>query len=170
MSAPTPAGGAGEGAAPVAAPGRTLRVIAVYKFCKAALMTAIGLGTLRLLDPAVAAWADRWAAALALRHDRRLLGQLIALVSGLSPGRLQALAIGAFAVALLFLTEGVGLWMGKRWAEYLTVVATTLFVPFEIVQLARHVTLTRSAALLINLAVVAFLVYLLRRSESARQA
>jgi len=170
MSAPTPAGAAGEGVAPVTAPDRALRVIAVYKFCKAALMTAIGLGTLRLLDPAVAAWADRWAAALALRHDRRLLGQLIALVSGLSPRRLQALAIGAFAVALLFLTEGVGLWMGKRWAVYLTVVATTLFVPFEIVQLARHVTLTRSAALLINLAVVAFLVYLLRRSESARQA
>jgi uncharacterized membrane protein (DUF2068 family) len=60
--------------------------------------------------------------------------------------------------------------MGKRWAEYLTVIATTLFVPVEIVQLVRLVTATRLAALLINLAVVAFLVYRLRRSESRRPA
>jgi uncharacterized membrane protein (DUF2068 family) len=159
---------------PVAAagpgPDRALRLIAVYKFCKAALTVAIGLGTMRLLNPAVAAWADRWAAALALRHDRRLLGQLIAVVAGLSPHRLEELALGAFTIALLFITEGVGLWMGKRWAEYLTVIATTLFVPVEIVQLVRLVTATRLAALLINLAVVAFLVYRLRRSESRRPA
>jgi uncharacterized membrane protein (DUF2068 family) len=171
VSAPRPpqTGGEPGGAAPPGAD-RAVRVIAVYKFCKAALLTAIGLGTLRLLDPAVAAWADRWAAALALRHDRRLLGQLIALVSGLSPRRLHAVAIGAVTIALLFLTEGVGLWMGKRWAEYLTVIATTLFVPFEVAGLMRVITPTRVAALLINLAVVAFLVYLLRRSDDAHPA
>ena len=91
-------------------------------------------------------------------------------MSGLSPGRLHALAIGAFSVALLFVVEGVGLWMGKRWAAYLTVIATTLFVPFEIVQLARLVTAARAAALLINLAVVAFLAYRLRRFEAPRPA
>ncbi|MGA2384656.1 MAG: DUF2127 domain-containing protein [Gemmatimonadales bacterium] len=170
MSQPTPPGAPGESAAPPLATDRALRFIAVYKFCKTALMVALGLGTLRLLNPEVAAWADRWAAALALRHDRRLLGLLIGTVSGLSPHRLYELAIGSFAVALLFATEGVGLWLEKRWAEYLTVVATTLFVPIEIVQLARRVTVTRSSALLINLAVVAFLVYLLRRAEAGRTA
>lgn len=170
MSAPAPPGAPEGSSGPPRAPDGALRVIAVYKFCKTVLMTAIGLGTLRLLNPEVAAWADRWAAALALRHDRRLLSQLFALVSGLSPHRLHELAIGAFTIALLFLTEGVGLWLGKRWAAYLTVVATSVFVPFEIMQFARHVTATRSAALLINLAVVAFLVYLLRRSEALRGA
>jgi uncharacterized membrane protein (DUF2068 family) len=170
VSAPTPPGAPEKSATPAPAPDRALRVIAVYKFCKTALMVTLGLGTLRLLNPDVAAWADRWAAALALRHDRRVLSQLFALVSGLSPRHLHELALGAFTVALLFLTEGVGLWRGKRWAEYLTVIATTLFVPFEIVSLARRVTATRSAALLINVAVVAFLVYLLRRSEALRAA
>lgn len=170
MSTPTPPGTPEEHAALARAPDRALRVIAVYKFCKTVLMVAIGLGTLRLLNPDVAAWADRWAAALALRHDRRLLSQIFAVVSGLSPRRLHEVAMAAFTIALLFMTEGVGLWLGKRWAEYLTVVATTLFVPFEIVELARRVTPTRFAALLINLAVVAFLIYRLRRSESARPA
>ncbi len=165
MSAPQPPAGA---AAPDRRPDRALRVIAVYEFAKTVLMVALGLGTLRLLDPDVAAWAERWAAALSLRHDRRLLGELIALVSGLSPRRLHELAIGAFAVAALFLTEGVGLWMGRRWAEYLTVVATMVFLPVEFVQLVRRETPTRLAALLINLAVVAFLVYLLRRAEARR--
>ena len=73
MSAPAPLGTPGESAVPAPAPDRALRFIAAYKFCKAALLVAIGLGSLRLLNPEVAAWADRWAAALALRHDRRLL-------------------------------------------------------------------------------------------------
>jgi len=165
VSAPAPPPPAEPQVAAASAPDRALRVIAVYKFCKTALMLVLALGTVRLLNPDVAAWANRWATELSLRHDRRLLGQLISLITGLSNRRLHALAVGAFSVALLFLTEGVGLWMGKRWAEYLTVIATTVFVPFEIVQLARVVTVVRIAALLVNLAVVAFLVYRLRRAE-----
>ena len=154
-------------AAPEAAPAadRALRVIAVYKLVTAVLTVALGLATLRLLNPHVAALIDDWATALALRHDRRLLGQFISMVSGLSNRRLHEFAIGAFAVAALFVVEAGGLWMGKRWALYLTVVATTLFVPFEVVQLARMITLVRCAALLLNLAVVAFLVHRLRRVE-----
>lgn len=166
-NAPPRAGPPAERAVAAGArPDRALRFIAWYKFCKTALLVAVGLGTLRLLKPEVAAWAERWAAALALRHDRRLVGELIAAVSGLSPRRLHELAIGAFVFAALFATEGVGLWRGKRWAEYLTVIATTLFVPVEIVRLERLVTATRLAVLLINLAVVVFLVYRLRRPDS----
>jgi len=156
-------------AAPQAAPGpdRALRVVAVYKLCKAALTVALGLATLRLLNPHVAAVVDDWAAALSVRHDRRLLGQFISMVSGLSNRRLHEFAIGAFAAATLFVVEAGGLWMGKRWALYLTVIATTLFVPFEIVQLALSITPTRCAALLLNLAVVAFLFYRLRAETRA---
>ncbi len=140
-------------------PDRALRAIAWYKFVKAALLIAIALGTLRLLRPDVAGVAERWVAALSLRHDRRVVGQLIALALGMSPRRLHAFVIGVLVFAALFTTEGVGLWMGKRWAEYLTVVATTLFVPLEIFELTRAVTVPRVAALVINLAVVAFLVW-----------
>jgi uncharacterized membrane protein (DUF2068 family) len=43
---------------------------------------------------------------------------------GLLPSRLVVLALGAFLYAGLFTTEGLGLWLGLRWAEYLTIVAT----------------------------------------------
>ncbi len=98
-----------------------------------------------------------------MRHDRRVIQLLIAPVLGLHVRGLVTLAVGAFLLTGLFATEGVGLWLGKRWGQYLTVVATTLFVPLEIERLARVVTVTRVAALLLNLAVVAFLVYRLGR-------
>jgi uncharacterized membrane protein (DUF2068 family) len=142
-------------------------VIACFKFGKAALATMVGLGALRLLQPGPAAWADRWLSTVAVRHDRRVVQQLLGLVIGLRPRALETLAVGAFVLAGLFTTEGIGLWLGKRWGQYLTVVATLLFVPLEVVQLARVVTVTRLAALLLNLAVVALLVQHLVRRRAA---
>jgi len=133
-------------------------VIACFKFGKAVLATLVGLGALRLLQPSTAAWADRWLAALALRHDRRVLQRLLGLAIGIPPRGLQALAVGAFVLAGLFSIEGVGLWLGRRWGQYLTVVATFLFVPLEVVRLVQRVTPAGLSALLLNLAVVALLV------------
>ena len=87
-------------------------------------------------------------------------------VSRLTPERLEALGIGAFLYAALFTTEGIGLWLGKRWAEYLTVIATGSFVPFEVYELARRPGLPRVAALVLNLAVVAYLIHHLRRRRA----
>src|SRR3954471_14913951 len=60
--------------------------------------------------------------------------------------------------ALLQLAEGVGLWSLKRWGEYVAVVGTSLFLPFEIYELTKHVTYVKLAAFVINLALVAYLV------------
>jgi uncharacterized membrane protein (DUF2068 family) len=69
----------------------------------------------------------------------------------------------AFLYATLFIVEGVGLWMARRWAEYLTIIATSSFVPFEVYELFRHVTWPRTVTLVINLLVVAYLVVKVRR-------
>jgi uncharacterized membrane protein (DUF2068 family) len=103
---------------------RGLRLIALFKFAKALLLIAVGLGALQLLDPDTAARAQRWATALATSSDRRFVQHLLAQAMGLLPSRLVVLALGAFLYAGLFTTEGLGLWLGLRWAEYLTIVAT----------------------------------------------
>jgi len=61
------------------------------------------------------------------------------------------------AYALLEGTEAVGLWLGRRWAEYLTFLATVIFVPYEIYELTRSVSALKVLALVINLAIVAYL-------------
>ena len=55
--------------------------------------------------------------------------------------------------------EAVGLWFAKRWAEYLTFVATIVFLPLEIDELIKSVTALKLVALIINLAVAAYLLY-----------
>jgi uncharacterized membrane protein (DUF2068 family) len=136
---------------------RVLRLIAVLKFGKAALLLAVGLGALRLVDPAMAARAQHWAAALATSSDRQLLQRFVARAVNLPPTRLETLGIGAFLYAGLFATEGGGLWRERRWAEYLTVIATASFVPFEVFELIQRLTVLRASALAVNLAVVAYL-------------
>lgn len=68
--------------------------------------------------------------------------------------------IGATAVAYVVVegAEAVGLWLNKRWAEYLTAVATAGFLPFEVIELIDQVTVVRVAALVINLAILVYLV------------
>jgi uncharacterized membrane protein (DUF2068 family) len=149
---------------------RVLRLIALFKFCKAVLLVVVGLGALRLLDPGVAARAQRWVAALASTNDRGAVQHVIALVAGLSPHRLEAVGVGAFLYAVLFTIEGVGLWRSKRWAEYLTVIATLSLVPLEVFELTRTVTPPRLAALVVNLAVVAYLLGRIRRRARATSA
>ena len=66
-------------------------------------------------------------------------------------------AIAAYAA--LEGVEAVGLWLGRRWAEYLTFVATVVFVPYEIHELTKSVTALKVLALVINLAIVAYLLF-----------
>jgi uncharacterized membrane protein (DUF2068 family) len=142
---------------------RGLRLIALFKFAKVVLLIAVGLGALQLLDPGIAARVQRWAADLATSSDRRLVQDVLAHIVGLSPGRLEVLALGAFLYAGLFATEGTGLWLGLRWAEYLTAVATASFLPIEVLGILQRLDMLRVGALVLNIAVVTYLVYRLRR-------
>jgi uncharacterized membrane protein (DUF2068 family) len=143
-----------------------LRFIAILKFGKAALLLAVGLGAIRLLNPEIADRAQGWATALAASSDRQMVQHLLARAVSLRPARLEALGVGAFLYAGLFATEGVGLWRAKRWAEYLTIIATASFIPFEGFEFAQRATPLRGGALVLNIAVVAYLVAHVRRDRS----
>src|SRR5436305_15297602 len=73
-------------------------------------------------------------------------------------------ALGAFYSAL-FLTEGTGLLLRARWAEWLTIVATSLFIPLEVYELLKEFTLVRLVVLLVNCAIVLFLLYRVRQKQ-----
>ena len=74
-----------------------------------------------------------------------------------SPSHLRILALVLLAFAVLEAVEMVGLWFNKRWAEYLTFIATTALVPFEVYELTNSVSAFKLIALVINLAVVVYL-------------
>lgn len=139
-----------------------IKVIIVERVSKSVVLIVLGVGLLVAgREGVLTHWAELARDQLNLDTDQTILEQLffrlLLLAGNLSHTTL--LAIGAFAYALLEGTEGVGLAMRKRWAEYLTVVATGALIPFEAYEVVHKVTLFRVGALLLNLAVVGYLGY-----------
>ncbi|HEV2217774.1 MAG TPA: DUF2127 domain-containing protein [Candidatus Dormibacteraeota bacterium] len=139
-----------------------IKVIILERISKAVVLIALGVGVLVAGEQG---WLAQWALAaqqqLNLDSDQTIIEQLFfrLLMTVTSFPHLTLLAVGAFAYALLEGTEGVGLAMRRRWAEYLTVIATGLLIPFEAYEVVHKVTLFRVGALLLNVAVVGYLAY-----------
>jgi uncharacterized membrane protein (DUF2068 family) len=160
-------------AAPPAFPpsiSRGLHLIAAFKFVKAAVLIAGGLGVLGLWGPRAGAWVHLGLEGLALRPGHHLAARLaegtLALFDSAGPRRLHALAVGAFLYAAVFLVEGYGLARARRWAVYLTVAVTISFLPIEVVAVWHRWTLPRVGTILLNGAVVVYLLLQLRPGRS----
>jgi uncharacterized membrane protein (DUF2068 family) len=142
-----------------------IEMIAIFKFLKAAGLIAIAFGAIKLLDPATGDMLDRWISALSnTAAHPHIEGYLIQL-NNVKPRHIQQFGIVALLYATLFMIEGIGLWHEARWAEYLTIIATSSLVPFEIYELVQRLTLVRAAALVVNLAAVAYLIWRIRHPE-----
>jgi uncharacterized membrane protein (DUF2068 family) len=144
-----------------------LIAIAVFKLVKGVALIALGLGAFRLLDRATVDRLTNWLLHFSLSTGKHFVDRLIDVLSQLTGRRVAALGLGAVAYGSLFLVEGTGLWRGKRWAEYLTVITTGLLIPVEIFEIVRRPTFVRVSALVINVGAVVYLVYRLRHPRDA---
>ena len=91
--------------------------------------------------------------------SRTFLDSGIQRVLGLHGKTITILAITATVYAVVEGVEAVGLWREQRWAEYLTVVATAGFLPFEVHELIVRFTVVRVGAFIVNVALVGFLLW-----------
>jgi uncharacterized membrane protein (DUF2068 family) len=134
-------------------------IIGVFKLVKGALLLAFGLGALSLIHKDAAEVIRHWAHVFQVDTDSKFVQYWLVEI-GLAQKRDLALVVttSLFYSALLS-TEGVGLLMEKVWAEYLTSIITASFIPIEIYALVRHTTAARVSLLLINVLVVAYLVF-----------
>jgi len=144
-----------------------LPLIGVFKLVKALLILGLALGLVRLAHGEAAATLDHWAIQLHIDPDGEHVGRLMQKILQLDESRLRALSAGMVAYASLFLVEGVGLIMKKRWAEWLTVVATASLVPLEVYEIVRHPRPLRVAVLVVNLAIAWYLAARIRRDDAS---
>lgn len=144
-----------------------LRTIALYKIVKVLLLLAVAYGELRLRDASLAAKLLSWAQARPYGLEHRVVTQLLEWFSGLSVSRIHALRMVTLAYAAVFAVEGVGLWMQKRWAEWLTVIITASLIPLEAWEIFYRPTIGKVLILLANVAVVAYLVWHVRTKNRA---
>src|ERR1700731_1733219 len=151
-------------------PSRGLLLIAAFKLLKGLALLVVGIGAHTLIDKDLAAVVEHWVNVFRIDPNNHYLHALLERFTDLSPQRLKAVSFGTFFYAALLLTEGVGLALGKRWAEYFTIIATSSFIPLEIYEIFHHANITKVVLLLINIAVVWYLALELRRhKEPERQ-
>ncbi len=141
---------------------KLLRLIAVFRLFKAALLIAVGVGALRLVHTDVTSFLEKWVARFGLDPGSRYVGRIILKAAALTPNKIKDLAVGSFIYAGLFLTEGVGLWLVKRWAVWFSIIITSSLLPVEVHEIYRHPTSAKVLVLVINIAVVGFLLYRIR--------
>lgn len=140
-----------------------LILIAIFKLLKGLLLLAVGVGALKMLHRDVAASVANWVDVLRVDPDNRYIHRVLVKILAVSPRQLRELSAGTFFYAALLLTEGVGLLLRKRWAEYFTVITTAVLIPLEIYEIAKRVTGVKLGVLAINIAIVWYLARRLRR-------
>lgn len=147
---------------------RALALIALFKFFKATLLLVLAFALLYLRDPQVSEHFVSWLRAFPFATGHQLISQLIETILGTTERTIGVFGGIAFGYAVLYAVEGFGLWRNAHWAEYLTVVTTSLLIPIELWEIFRHPTALKWLTLVINLAIVAYLVHLLRTERHRR--
>jgi uncharacterized membrane protein (DUF2068 family) len=148
---------------------RYLKVIAGLKLLKGLFILALGLSLLflntraRWLD-AISDWAQD---ELLVVHSKPIVYLLNHLQQVLAGGHLHATGLVALFYAAVLFTEGTGVYLQKRWAEFLMVFATAALIPFEIRHVWHKPSVTAAIVLVVNCFIVWFLYRVLRR-ESPR--
>lgn len=148
---------------------RWLVVIGVLKLLKAVVFVLVGIGAVRLLHKDVVDLFSRLLAEFNFDPESRFVNLVLDKVALLNDHRLRMISTAIFSYATVDVIEGVGLLLEKTWAEYLTIIVTASFLPWEMFEVVRHVTWMKLALLIVNIAVVAYLLYDVRKRLRARE-
>jgi uncharacterized membrane protein (DUF2068 family) len=141
---------------------RGLVAIGAFKLLESIFFFLVGIGVLHLIGKDLEDEALKLAGRLRVDPDGRLVTWVLDHIDTITAHRLKQIGIATFFYAGLRILEGVGLVMEKLWGEYLTVGATTIFLPWEVFEIVRHPDLIRVGVLVVNLAVLAYLSWSLR--------
>lgn len=144
-----------------------LLAIGLFKLVEAAFFLLVGVGAFHFIHRDLGDAATQFAERLRLRMDGLLVSWVLDHLDNITAHRLKQIGFATFFYAGLRVIEGVGLVMEKVWAEYLTVGVTASFLPWEMYEIVRHLDWLRVGLLVVNLIVLAYLLWWLRRNRWA---
>lgn len=135
-----------------------LRLIAGFKFLQGLVLAVVGTGLLILVKKNTNSQVAHWIAALNIDIHNKFIQHLFSKLDATSPLKFKRLSIVVFLYAGVLMIEGTGLLLHKRWAEYLTILVTGSFIPWELFEVVKHFSVATSLVLVSNIAVVGYLV------------
>jgi uncharacterized membrane protein (DUF2068 family) len=146
--------------------GMGLRVIAIYEIIKTGCLLLIAAAAFHLEHEQNFDHLVRWLGHLPLDGSSDLRWKLVGMLQDFGPSKFVAIGLVALGYALVFGIEGIGLWLGKHWAEWFTVIATGSLVPLELYETVDHFGWLKLAALVGNVIIVIYLVRVARQPRS----
>ena len=135
-----------------------IRWIALFKLFKAFVLAAVMAASFTLIRHEPTQILTRWALSFHVDPENSYVHTLLSWLLRIDVKQLELFAVGTGLYALMFAVEGVGLWLLKPWAEYLTILSTALLLPLEGYEIVHRPSLTKCAVLVINVVIVACLV------------
>jgi uncharacterized membrane protein (DUF2068 family) len=145
------------------------RLIGFLKLASGLLAVVMGLAFVRFVQHDPGETIERFSAHFGLDPHNHLINRLISALTGLDRSHLRAIQAGTFFYAILHVIEGIGLILERDWAGYLVVVATSSLIPFELYEIVQKQSWVRIAILIVNLGIVAYLIFELRKHHAARK-
>ena len=134
------------------------------------LLLAAGTFLLFHLSTDFGQLAERIIRSIDIDPRQHFFHRIVTRLHQLRAHELRIVGLAALGYGGLELVEGVGLWLDELWAEYLTLIATSLFIPFELYELAVRPSLWKAGGILINMLIVVYLARALRRRLAAESA
>jgi uncharacterized membrane protein (DUF2068 family) len=140
-----------------------LRIIAIYKCLHGLFFIAVGVGLIKLKHHDIPQILNDWVIRpLHFNPENKMVDWILDEASKMTPHKITLVSYAAFFYALLFLIEGVGLFLRKHWAEYFVVIVTGSLLPFEIWAMIAKVEWWKGGIILGNLLILAYLIHRLR--------
>jgi uncharacterized membrane protein (DUF2068 family) len=147
---------------------RGILLIGGFKLLKGVLFILLGIGALKLVHRDIVDMLTRWLIDWHFDPESRFVNLILDKAALIDAHRLKQISIAIFCYAGLDFIEGVGLVLEKTWAEFLTLILTASFLPWEFFEILRHPTWVKGILTLVNILVVAYLVFYVQRNLRLR--
>lgn len=144
---------------------RGLYVVSLFEGAKGLLVLLAGFEVLTFIHRDIHAAALQLVAHLHLNPASQYPRIFLDLSERIHDTQLWGLALAAAMYSLVRMIEAVGLWLRKSWAEWFAVLTGGMYIPIELLEVARSATWPRVTVLAVNLGVVSYLLYVLARNR-----
>jgi uncharacterized membrane protein (DUF2068 family) len=133
---------------------RLILLIGAAKLVKALVLLAAAVSAFATLNDGVRSWLKQ----LAAGSGREVITRHIGHVANYGSHRLELIGCGLVVYAALFTIEGIGLLRRRVWAEWLTIIITTSFIPLEVYEVIEHGSPIKAAVLVVNILIAIYLI------------
>jgi uncharacterized membrane protein (DUF2068 family) len=147
-----------------------LFLIGFFKLGKGILFVVLGIGLLKLVDKDIDDIFREVISKFHIDEENHFVQHILEHLSLITNYRLREFSLASFIFSGLLLIEAFGLFWQKMWAEFMTIVETSLFIPFEIYGIIRHGTQLKVIILTINVLIVTYLLWVVIRKEHVSPA